>query len=69
MQKQKPNKSFSQYLSLATQMFIMLGVGTYAGIKFDHWVRIPIPLAAWLLPLLILVWYLYQIIRDTGTGK
>lgn len=66
MQKQKPNKSFYQYLSLATQMFILLGLSTYAGIKLDHWVHLKIPLAAWLLPLLVLVYYLYQIVRDTG---
>jgi hypothetical protein len=60
---------FLQYAGLASQFIVAIGLGVWAGIKADHWMHLRVPVASWLLPLLILVGILLKLVRDTGTGK
>jgi len=62
-------KSGLQYAGLAMQLLVALGLGVFAGLKVDHWLHFKIPVATWVLPLLILLGILVRLVRDTGTGK
>lgn len=63
------SRSLLQYAGLASQLLVSLGLGVFAGLKLDHWLHLKVPVATWLLPLLILVFTLVKIVRDTGTRK
>jgi hypothetical protein len=66
------NKNDSQlwkYAGLATQFFVAIGIAVYAGVKLDGWLKFKIPLAVWILPLLIIVAMIVKIIKDTTPKK
>ena len=68
-QPRSPGKSGLEYAGLATQLLVALGLGVFIGLKVDHWLHWRIPVAIWVLPLLILAVMLVRLVRDTGTGK
>ncbi len=54
-----------QYMGLAFQLAVTLGIGIYAGIWLDKKVALKFPLFVWLLPLLLLGGMLVKVIKDT----
>jgi hypothetical protein len=70
--QQKPNKNatdLKRYAGLGMQLFVALGIAVFAGIKADSWLRLSIPVFAWVLPLLVLCVMIYKLIRETSITK
>lgn len=55
-----------RYAGLATQFLVSIGLAVFVGLKLDKWIKISIPVMAWLLPLVVIVSIIYKIARDTG---
>lgn len=71
-QKSKPSKGGNdllRYAGLGGQIFVSLGLAVFAGYKVDKWVRSPIPLLVWILPLAVLSMIIYKLIKDTSKRK
>lgn len=58
-----------RYAGMATQMLVAIGLSVFIGLKIDHWLKLSIPLLAWLLPLLALCAIFYKISRETSMRK
>ncbi len=58
-----------KYAGLATQFLVGIGLFLFAGIKIDQWLKINMPVAVWVLPLLFITAVIVKIIRDTGNKK
>jgi hypothetical protein len=63
------NKLLWKYAGLATQFVVAIGLAVYGGLWFDKWMKIKIPLAVWVLPLLVIVAVIIKIIKDTAQKK
>jgi hypothetical protein len=57
-----------RYAGLGSQFLVSLGIAVFAGYKIDRWLKIPLPLLVWLLPLVVLIGITYKLIKDTS-GK
>lgn len=55
-----------RYAGLGAQIFVSLGLAVFAGYKADKWLRMPLPLLVWLLPLVVLCMMIYRLIRETS---
>jgi membrane associated rhomboid family serine protease len=64
MPNNKPNELL-QYAGMATQIFAMLGVAVFIGIKADNYLNTS-PLLVALLPLLILLGIFYKIFKESS---
>jgi hypothetical protein len=62
----KNNKDLLRYASLGTQIFAALAIAVFVGLKTDKWLKPPIPLLIWLLPLLALLAIFYKLIKETS---
>lgn len=58
-----------KYAGLATQFMIAIGIAVYAGLKTDKWLKIKMPLAVWVLPLLVITAVIVKVIKDTAQKK
>jgi hypothetical protein len=65
MQKQNNNSDLMRYAGMGAQIFASLGIGVFIGYKADRWLAIPIPLLVWLLPLMLLLVFIYKLVKDT----
>ncbi len=65
----KNNQQLYKYAGMATQFLIGIGLTVYGGIWIDRWLKLSIPLAVWLLPLLLISGVIVMIIRDTNKKK
>jgi carbon starvation protein CstA len=63
------NKLLWRYAGLATQLMVGLGLFVYAGIKLDKWLKLRMPLAVWILPLLFITSVIIRTIIETGKKK
>ena len=54
---------------LATQFLVGIGLALYAGLKLDQWLKLKMPLAVWVLPLLLILGVIIKIIIDTASKK
>lgn len=63
------NRDLLRYAGLATQMFVVLGVGVFIGIKLDKWLNTGFPILVWTIPLVIIIALIYKLIKETGTKK
>ena len=69
-QKQnKPASDLMKYAGWGTQMFVMLALAVFAGIKIDKWAGFSMPLFVWILPFIVLVVMIYQLVKDTSKKK
>ena len=69
-QKSTPTSDLMRYAGLGSQILVSLGIAVFAGYKIDRWVKIPLPLLVWLLPLIVLIAIIYKLIKETsGTKK
>jgi chromate transport protein ChrA len=55
-----------RYAGLASQIFVSLGIAVFAGYKADQWLKVPIPLLVWILPLVVVCMIIYKLIKDTS---
>lgn len=62
----KNNKDLLRYASLGTQIFAALAIAVFVGLKTDKWLKPPIPLLTWILPLLALLAIFYKLIKETS---
>ena len=58
-----------KYAAMATQFLVAIAIAVYAGMQLDKWIKPGMPLAVWVLPLLIITGILLKIIVDTSTKK
>lgn len=63
------NTSLLKYAGLATQFLVGIGLAVYGGIQLDKWLRFKMPIAVWVLPLLLISGVIYKIIQDTSAKK
>ncbi len=63
------NKFLWKYAGMATQFLVAIAIAVYGGMQLDKWIKPGLPLAVWLLPLLIIVGIIFKIVRDTSTKK
>ena len=67
--KNRSNASYlMEYVSLAFQLLVAVGVAVFVGLKGDAWLHNSFPLLVWLLPLLVITGMLVRVIKDTS-GK
>jgi len=62
----KPKKKvddFIKYSSLTFEMLVIMGAGTFAGVKIDHWLDFKFPLFTLVLMILSVVGAIYYAIR------
>lgn len=64
--KPSNNRDLLRYAGLGTQLFALLGIAVFGGIKADDWLHISFPLLAWLLPLIVLCVLIYKLIKETS---
>ena len=65
----KNNNFLWKYASMATQFVVAIAIAVYGGLQLDKWLPFGMPLAVWLLPLLIITGIIIKIIKDTSTKK
>ena len=58
-----------KYAGLGSQILVSLGIAVFAGYKIDEWLKIPLPLLVWLLPLVVLIGMIFKLIKDTSKKK
>jgi Na+/glutamate symporter len=70
-QQQKPNNTtdIMRYAGLGMQIFVSLGLAVFIGVKLDKWLKLAIPVFAWVLPLIVLCAMVYKLIKDTSKQK
>ena len=69
-QKQnKPTNDLLRYAGLGAQLFASLGISVFIGYKVDQWMNTSIPLAVWVIPLLVLCGMIYRLVKDTSKKK
>jgi len=54
---------FIRYSSLAFEMLVIMGAGTFAGVKIDHWLNFKFPLFTLVLMILSVIGAIYYAIR------
>jgi len=62
----KPKKKFDdfiRYSSLAFEMIVIMGVGTWSGTLIDHWLDLRFPVFTFVLMILSVVGAVYHAIR------
>lgn len=69
MNKKNDSSLLWKYAGLATQFLVGIGIAVYAGKKLDESLLTGMPLAVWVLPLLLIVAVIYKIIKDTAPKK
>ena len=63
------NRDLLKYAGLATQIFVALGLAVFVGIKADGWIGLSFPVLAWVIPLLVIVSFIYKLIKETSGKK
>lgn len=58
-----------RYAGLGMQLFASLGIAVFIGVKADKWIKMPFPVFAWVLPLVVLCMMIYKLIRETSKRK
>jgi hypothetical protein len=55
-----------RYAGLGSQIFVSLGIAVFTGYKADQWLKVPIPLFVWMLPLVVVCMIIYKLIKETS---
>ncbi len=64
--KKNNNNQLLQYAGLATQLFILLAITIWGGIKLDKWLNFSTPILTWVLPLIAIVALMIKIVKETS---
>lgn len=68
-QRPAPTSDLMRYAGLGSQILVSLGIAVFAGYKIDRWLKMPLPLLVWLLPLIVLIGIIYKLIKETSGKK
>ena len=63
-EKRPPLESYARYSSLAFQMFAIIGLGIFGGVKLDQWLKIGFPVCTVLLSIFSVAAAIYIAIKD-----
>jgi hypothetical protein len=63
-EKRPPLESYARYSSLAFQMFAIIGIGIYGGVKLDQWLELGFPVFTVLLSILSVSAAIYTAVKD-----
>ena len=63
-QSRPPLESYARYSSLAFQMFAIIGLGIYGGVKLDQWLNLHFPVFAVLLSIISVGAAIYTAVKD-----
>ncbi len=63
------NSQLWKYAGMVMQFFVSIGIAVFLGIKFDQWMDFKMPIAAWILPLLVIIAIIIKVFRDTAHKK
>ena len=63
-EKRPPLESYARYSGLAFQMFAIIGVGIFGGVKLNQWIGIKFPVFTILLSILSVAAAIYAAIKD-----
>ena len=69
MNNKPDNKILWKYAGLATQFLVGIGLFVFIGMKIDKWLKLNVPVAVWVLPLLLIVAIIIKLIKDTAQKK
>ena len=58
-----------RYAGLTFQFLVGIGLFVFLGMKIDEWLKLPVPVAVWVLPLLLIAVVMIRIIKDTAQKK
>ena len=58
-----------RYAGLTFQFLVGIGLFVFLGMKIDEWLKLPAPVAVWVLPLLLIAVVTIRIIKDTAQKK
>lgn len=58
-----------RYASRGTQIFVLLGLAVWGGLKLDKLLNTPLPLLVWILPFVILIAMIWKVVNDTSKKK
>lgn len=68
-QKPTPTSDLMRYAGLGSQILVSLGIAVFLGYKTDKWLKIPLPVLVWLLPLTVLIGIIYKLVKETSGKK
>ena len=68
-QQKSTQNDLLKYAGLGSQILVSLGIAVFIGYKVDKWLKIPLPLLVWLLPLAVLIGMIYKLIKETSKRK
>lgn len=63
-EKRPPLESYARYSSLAFQMFAIIGLGIFGGVKLDEWANIGFPVFTVLLSIISVAAAIYTAVKD-----
>jgi ATP synthase protein I len=63
-EKRPPLESYARYSGLAFQMFAIIGLGVFGGVKLDQWLKIGFPVFTVLLSILSVGAAIYTAVKD-----
>jgi len=63
-EKRPPLESYARYSNLAFQMFAIIGIGIFGGVKLDQWLKIGFPVFTVLLSIISVAGAIYIAIKD-----
>ena len=69
MNNKPDNNLLWKYAGLATQFLVGIGLFVFIGMKIDGWLKLNVPVAVWVLPLLLIIVVIVKIIKDTTPKK
>jgi len=58
-----------KYAGMATQFLVSIGLSVYIGFKADRWLHISFPVLVWTIPLLVIIFTIYKLIKETSSRK
>ncbi len=63
-EKRPPLESYARYSGLAFQMFAIIGIGIFGGVKLDQWLNLGFPVCTVLLSILSVSAAIYFAVKD-----
>jgi hypothetical protein len=62
--KRPPLENYARYSNLAFQMFAIIGIGVFGGVKLDQWLNLGFPVFTVLLSILSVAASIYTAVKD-----
>lgn len=58
-----------KYAGMATQFLVSIGLSVYLGLKLDGWLDISFPVLVWMIPLLVIIFTIYKLVKETNRNN